>query len=69
MTRIQKLKRDARKMVGSLIRAEVAVISTIQGADLFGERGWHGFLMSQIIAVIPPLGVGLTAIATDIEED
>ena len=62
-----KLKRDAKRIAASIIRAEIAFVGGINLTNAFGARGWHGTAIGALLALAPGVLRSLESLATKLE--
>ena len=63
-----KIDNDLTAIVGSLVRAEIGFVGTIQVFDVFNARGLRGLWEGSLVALTPPVLKALQVIRKDIED-
>lgn len=66
---MNRIKKNARHMLASYLRAAVAIVGATQGFNVFDGRGWAGVATSLAVAAGPPLLVFLVDVADQLEGD
>ena len=63
-----KIDADLASIVGSLVRAEIGFVGTVQVFDVFNARGWQGLWEGSLVALTPPLMKAWQVIRKDISD-